>query len=157
MADIALRKFGRALTGANRVGVDTPGLIYHLQDVLPYSQLTDYLFEQAGAGLVQIVISTIVLSEILVGPWRAGDSEAARRIEEGLKAAPGIVAADVTWDVAGKGAALRGRTNLPLPDALIIASSVASGVELLITNDAAWRRKDLPCRVLVLDDYVTPA
>ncbi len=100
-----------------------------------------------------MILSTVSVSEILVGPWRARDRESAKLVEAALKSIPGVTEADVTWNVAARSAELRRRTGVPLPDALIIASVLNQQVQLLVTNDAAWRAKPLPCRVLLFDDY----
>ncbi|MGB9792773.1 MAG: PIN domain nuclease [Thermacetogeniaceae bacterium] len=43
--------------------------------------------------------------------------------------------------------------NLPLPDALIIATAKATGCEAVIGNDRSWSRIDTP-KVFLLDEYV---
>lgn len=155
MAEVDLTGFTRALRGARRIGVDTPVWIYHLEDVRPYSDLTLHLFSEAVAGTKELILSAISLAEILVGPWRKGDSDRAERIEDVLSAIPGVSPADLTWTAAGMGARIKGQTDLPLPDALIIASALEHQVQLLITNDTHWGRvKRLPCRVLILDNYL---
>lgn len=155
MAEVDLPAFIRAVRGARRIGVDTPVWIYHLEDVRPYSDLTLHLFSEAAAGAGELVLSVVSLAEILAGPWRVGDAHRAKGIENALKAIPGVIAADITWPVAGRGAQIRAQTQLPLPDALIIASALEHQVQLLITNDTDWRRaKQLPCRVLILDSYL---
>ncbi len=153
MGEVDLRGFSRALRGVRQAGVDTPVWIYHLEDVRPYSELTTHLLAEAASETRQLILSVVSVSEILVGPWRARDRERARLIEEALQSIPGVTEADVTWEVATRSAELRGRTGLPLPDALIIASGLSQQAQLLITNDAAWRAVPLPCRVLLLDDY----
>lgn len=151
-ADIS--RFARALAGMRRVGIDTPVLIYHFEDVVPYSELATHLLAQASIGSIDLVLSTIAVAEVLAGPWRGGDGGRAGRIENAMQALAGITVADVTRDVAVRGAELRGKAALPLPDALIIASAIAHGAQAVVTNDAGWRVKGLPCRVLVLDDYI---
>jgi len=155
VAEVDLAGFTRALRGARRIGVDTPIWIYHLEDVRPYSDLTLHLFSEAVAGTRELVLSAVSLAEILVGPWRNEDSGRAGRIEDVLKAIPGVSSADLTWTAASMGARIRGQTDLPLPDALIIASALERQAQLIITNDAEWGRvKRLPCRVLILDNYL---
>ena len=75
-------------------------------------------------------------------------------LETALGALPDLVRGDVTWDTARIGADLRARTRLPLPDALILASAIEHGAQAIITNDRKWQSRQLPCRVLMLDDYV---
>lgn len=137
-----------------RVGLDTAVLIYQLEDVSPYVDLTTHLLTHAALGKWQLHVSAISIAEILAGPWKAGDANTARRIEDSLRALPSLAVADVTLDVAVAAARLRGQTNLPLADSLILASMVRREVQLVVTNDTAWRVKGLPFKVLILEDYV---
>ena len=153
---MSLSRFTRALRGVSRIGVDTPVWIYHLQDVRPYSDLTTHLFAEAAAGKVDLVLSTISLAELLAGPWRANDAGRAHRIEGALETLPGVTPAPTTRAVAASAARIRGERNLPLPDALIIASTLAQGAQVLLTNDAQWTRAaSLGGQVVFLDDYTT--
>ncbi len=155
MGEVDVAGFRRALRGAARVGVDTVVWIYHLEDVRPYSELTLHLLSAAAAGPMKLVLSTVSVAEILTGPWRAGNGDRAERIEAALQALPGIAAADITWSIVRSAARIGGETNLPLPDALIIASALESGARLLVTNDAGWSHaRHLGSRILMLDDYV---
>ena len=45
----------------------------------------------------------------------------------------------VTYDVAREAARLRASTDLPMPDALIVASAVVTGADLVVTDDRSWR------------------
>lgn len=150
---VDLGKFGRALAGTRRVGLDTQVLIYHLEDIAPYNELTTYILTEASAGKIELLLSVVSLSEILVKPWQEGDGDHAGRIRVALESLPGMRFADVTPAEAADGAALRGRTGLPLPEALIVASIVNQGARAIITNDKTWRAKKLPCRILMLDEY----
>lgn len=151
---MSLPRFTRALRGASRIGVDTPVWIYHLQDVRPYSDLTTYLLAEAAAGKVELVLSMISLAEILAGPWRAKDGGRASRIERSLETLPGVIPAPATWGIAAGAARIRGEMNLPLPDALIIATALVQGAQVLLTNDAEWTRvASLGARVVLLDEY----
>jgi predicted nucleic acid-binding protein len=154
MGKLDLKGFARALGGVKRIGVDTPVLIYHLENIAPYADLTAHLLTEASAGTLQVLISVVTVAEVLAGPWRTGQGDQARRIEGALKALPGVRATEITWESAAVAAELRGHTNLPLPDSLIIASTLHGGAQLLVTNDEAWVGKPLPRHVLVLDDYV---
>ncbi len=150
---VDLGRFQRALAGTKRIGLDTQVLIYHLEDIAPYTELTTYLLIEASAGALQLLLSVVSLSEILVKPWQEGDGDRAGRIRMSLESLPGIQFANITAADAADGAALRGRTGLPLPDALIIASVVTQGAQAILTNDKTWRSKKLPCRTLMLDEY----
>lgn len=151
--EVDVGRFRRALGSTKRVGLDTQVLIYHLEDIAPYIELTTHLLAEASAGAFRLLLSVVSLSEILVKPWQEGHGDRAEQIRAALEAMPGIQLADITAGVAANGATLRGRTNLPLPDALIVASVVDQGAQVVVTNDKTWRAKKLPCRKLILDDY----
>lgn len=155
MGEVDVARFGRVLRGAARVAVDTAVWIYHLEGARPYSDLTLHLLSASAGSAMTLILSTISVAEILTGPWRAGRGDQAGRIEAALQALPGIAAVDVTWSAARRAAQLRGRLNLPMPDALIIASALDNGAQLVVTNDAAWAQvRRLGTPVLILDDYV---
>lgn len=154
MAGVAEGKLARALRGAERVALDTSALIYHLEDVRPYSELTSYLLSKVESGDVELIISVIALAEVLAGAWRSGDRRRAVNLETALRGIPGVIFAGVDVDIATKAAEVRGRTKMPLPDALVITSSVAQGARVVVTNDGGWRGKSVPCRVLILDDLI---
>jgi predicted nucleic acid-binding protein len=154
VGELNLKGFARALGGVKRIGVDTPVLIYHLENVAPYADMTTHLLAEASAGALHVLLSVVVVAEVLAGPWRTGQGDQAKRIEGALRALPGVSSVDITWESATAAAELRGHSNLPLPDSLIIASTLQAGAQVLVTNDVTWVGKPLPGRVLILDDYV---
>lgn len=157
MATVALARFDRALGGARRIGIDTPVLIYHLEDISPYSDLTTHLLARVAVRDAQLLLSVITVSEVLAGPWLAGERRRAEAVEAALGGLPGAVFAGIDRVTAVKAAEIRGRTKLPLPDALIVASVAHAGATVLVTNDAAWKGRPLPCRIALLDDFISGA
>lgn len=152
MATVDATRFLRTLAGAQRVGVDTQVLIYHFEDIAPYADLTTRLLTRAAAGHLRLIVSAVTISELLVKPLQTGRPFS--WLETALGALPDLVRGDINWDTARIGAELRVRTRLPLPDALILASSVEHGAQAMITNDRKWQSRRLPYRILVLDDYI---
>jgi len=65
-------------------------------------------------------ICAVTLSEILVGPIRAGRAEVVERMLVRL----GIVTKPVDAGLARRAAAVRARTNLRLPDAYVLATAI---------------------------------
>jgi predicted nucleic acid-binding protein len=51
---------------------------------------------------------------------------------------PNLVTAPVDLDVAAEAANLRVAFGLSAPDALIVATGLATGVSCLVTNDRPW-------------------
>ena len=46
---------------------------------------------------------------------------------------------EVSYDIAREGARIRAAAGVRTPDALIIATAVVSGADVLVTNDRSWR------------------
>ena len=83
-------------------------------------------------------LSTVTVAEILVRPFRHGAS-AVSTAEGFLQHFADIRLVPVTYEVAREGARLRASTDLPLPDALILASAVVAGVDVVVTAHRSWR------------------
>jgi predicted nucleic acid-binding protein len=135
----------RILATTTRIGLDTPVLIYHFEDVSPYAELTTRILGSVTAG-TRLLVSAISIAEILTGR--------SPLIGEGIQALPGLTVQDVTWKTAAAAAELRGNTSLPLPDALIVASLLEGEAQVIVTNDARWKSAKLPCRVVLLDEHL---
>jgi predicted nucleic acid-binding protein len=84
--------------------------------------------------------SVVSATELLVRPVRAGPSEAAF-MHTFLRHFPHLQVLPVDLDVATQAATLRAIKNLKTPDALIIASGLLAGCEVIVTNDEEWKRK----------------
>ena len=75
-------------------------------------------------------------AELLVGPTRRGP-EAIALVDDFLAEMPIDVEA-LTREISRIAARLRGRTNLRLPDALVIATAIHVDSDELITTDRRW-------------------
>lgn len=69
------------------------------------------------------LISAVNYSEVLIGPLRAVDTDAAERIDEMLVRF-GIETVVVDRPLAQRAAAVRARTNLKLPDSYALATAI---------------------------------
>jgi predicted nucleic acid-binding protein len=100
-----------------------------------------------------LVIPASAYAEVLVGPFRQGASAAAK-VDEFLAALPARVE-PATREVAAAAARLRARhgTKLRLPDALVVATAMELGAELLLTTDGGW--PSLPLEVAVVAGQAT--
>ena len=141
--------------GRNRLAVaDANVLIYHLEGVPPYRDLTTAFMTRLSEGTVRLVVSVLTTAEVLAKPYRDGDQAKVERATAFFHELPNTTVADVTFDVADRAAWLRAR-GLRMPDALILGTAFVHGADLLLTNDSVFRgRIPGPPRVLLLDDYV---
>lgn len=144
----------KILKAHKRLSADTSVLIYHFEDVPPYSALTEALFVALGRGEAELILSTLCLTEFLVKPWEKGE----RRAKEALALLLGIpnarfLAPDV--EVAAEAARLRARYGLRTPDALLLATAMAGGATAFLTNDRGFLRVREGPEVFLLDDLLS--
>ena len=102
----------------------------------PYSSSSGALLADVEANRVGGLASTITLAEILVGAYKAGDMAtktvhlALSKLEVG-----GFKFVSVDKVVAGKGAEIRAKYRLKLPDALVAATALFGRVHRLVSRD----------------------
>jgi predicted nucleic acid-binding protein len=124
-------------------------VLAYLVGTEPTSQLATQLFDGFVApGRNHAALSMVTVSEILVRPFQVG-AGAVARAEGFLRYFGDLHLVDVDYDVAREAAWIRAESGLRTPDALILASAVVTGVDLLVTNDVAWnaRAKALPSEI----------
>lgn len=137
----------------NKVGLDTQPFIYHFQERTGYIDLTRKLFGAIEKGTLNASTSTITLMELLIKPFRDGDSEAVEKYVFVLRTFPNLKLTPLDDRVARRAAEIRAKYNLRTPDAIQIASALEDGAEAFFTNDRRLRKvRDID--VHVLDDYV---
>ena len=144
--------FMNKVVRAKRLLLDTNVIIYFLQGISPYDVLLHPLFILIEEGRLRAVISAITEAELLVGPLKKNDSEALAKVQLLLNGFPGLKVMPVSRQISQMGASIRAETDLPLPDALIIATAQADGCDAIIGNDRSWSRIRAP-EVILLGDY----
>ena len=90
----------------------------------------------------RLAMAASAYAECLVGPARRSE-QATQIVKEAFDRLP-IEIVDLDRTIAMEAARLRARhRSLRLPDALVIATSITSGIDQLITTDGRWptRRK----------------
>ena len=89
------------------------------------------------SGRNPATISVVSVAETLVRPFAAG-AAAVRVADAFLLHFPRLTVSRVDYAVAREAARLRARTGVKMPDALVIATALAVGIPIVITNDAKW-------------------
>lgn len=105
------------------------------------------------AKQASIIVSVVTESELLVLPTRNRDPRATADVEE-LLSEEGIQVVRVDRAVGWRAAELRATYGaLRLPDAMIVATAIHHGCDLIVGNDHNWKMiKDIP--YLYLDDFI---
>jgi predicted nucleic acid-binding protein len=82
-----------------------------------------------------LAISALTYAEVLVGPLRAGG----RAVEVVERFAAQLRIIDLSPDTARLVAELRAARGLKLPDAVIVATGLRLGADVILTADARWK------------------
>jgi predicted nucleic acid-binding protein len=82
-----------------------------------------------------LAISALTYAEVLVGPLRAGG----RAVEVVERFAAQVRILDFTPEIARLAAELRAVRGLKLPDAVIVATGLRRGADVILTADARWK------------------
>lgn len=117
--------------------VDTPPIIYMLEDHPDFAPRFRPVFAAHAAGRVRFAVTTITVAEVLTGPLRAGDDALAQRYRAVLESWRPI---PLDADIAERAARLRATLRLKLPDAVQAASAIAVNAAALVTHDRDFSR-----------------
>jgi len=148
-------KFLSELKRLTKIGLDSSILIYHLENVEPYADLTEATIASIAGGLLKAVVSTISVTELLVQPFAEGREDRITAFEHFLFSLPNTSLIPPNYFIAKEAARLRARYMIRTPDALLIATALSEKAEGFLTNDARLARlKPEGISILVLDDYL---
>jgi predicted nucleic acid-binding protein len=148
-------EFQKELKKLKKVGLDSSILIYHLEDLEPYANLTENIFEMVAEGSLIAVLSTVSVTELLVQPFTIGQRDRIAAFERFLFSLPNMELKSPDYSIAREAARLRSKYGIRTPDALLIATSTNEKADAFITNDARLRALRAEGRtILVLDDFL---
>ncbi|MBU4293463.1 MAG: PIN domain-containing protein [Actinobacteria bacterium] len=139
----------------NTILADTPFLIYHLEDIRPYSDVTSEIMDSVGEKNSRIFLSLISYTEILVGILNQKKLEAEKTFKDFIKSNPSLEILDFNYEISETAAGIRSENNLRLADSIIVAAAIKAGVKFLITNDAGFFKvKNKDIKIIMLDDLI---
>lgn len=137
--------------------LDTAPLIYFLTGDARRAPVVRNLLLRAARSEVELVISAITESELLVAPLRQPDPETAcAPVRDLLSGPPTIQIAEVTRAIGRRAAKIRATSKLTLANALVAATGLELGCTTLLSNDKRFRQVKLENLTYVhLDDHLT--
>jgi predicted nucleic acid-binding protein len=144
-------KLSDALRGINHLCIETAPFIYFVERNPTYIDRMRAVFQMLDKGLIEGTTSVITLTEVLMKPIQVGDKTLATAYRELLLNTRHIQVEPISIPVADKAAALRATYNLRTPDALQVATALASSCQAFLTNDRKLQRVT-EIKVMVLDD-----
>jgi predicted nucleic acid-binding protein len=138
--EAATMKLSDALQGVTKVFLDTSPVVYYVEAVPAFAEVAKGIFALIGEGQMQGVVSPVTLAECVTLPIRLGQVELRQWFTDLLTGTDGISLVNIDAAIAQQAAELRIRYGLKLPDALQVATAIAAGCEVFLTNDVALKR-----------------
>ncbi len=124
----------------NLVFLDTMIFIYHFERNKRYFPLTTMIFNLIEKGDLNGIASVVSLVEILTGALRLKQKDLAEQYKIVLTSFPNLSLKEINTEIAEKAAELRAEFNLQTPDAIQLATSVASKADYFLTNDQSLKK-----------------
>ena len=124
-----LLELAQALNTENTILADTPFLIYHLEDIKPYSDITAEIMDLVGEKNSKIFLSLISYTEILVGVLNQKKPDAEKAFKDFIMSNPFIEILDFKYEIAELAADIRSETNLGLADSIIAATAIKADIK----------------------------
>jgi uncharacterized protein len=136
----------------HHVAIDSNVLIYLLEGVGPRADAAAVVVDAVARGGTDGILASVAIAEILVPAATANDGVGFEEVAATLRdlgfriiALDASVAEDVAW--------IRGRSGIPIADAIHLACARSAGATIFLTNDR--RIPVLPqLEVAILDDLV---
>lgn len=146
------KKLTNLLKDKKQVYLDTSIFIYYFQNHPQYADFCEQIFDFIENNNVMILLSPLVLTELLVDPYRKKEITISQDWVNYFKSSPQIKFMELTPEVALFAAYLRANYNLKTPDSLHLATAIENKCELFITNDLKLKRVQ-EIKVVCLGDY----
>jgi len=128
------------LTAYERVVFDTTTCIYFLESAPSDRRrlVIEPLVKAAESEETELSVSALTVTELLIGPLRAGNRVAEARARLFLYEICHVVPVEI--EIAEAAARIRARHGLRTPDALVCATGLVAGAVAIVGNDARWKR-----------------
>ena len=137
---------------SNTVYLDTAPVIYYVENVFPYSDLLEPVFQAVKSGSLRVCTATLTLAETLVVPYRKKDLVLLEKIETLLTKTPDLTMLSLTPEIAQEMAKIRAEFSIKTPDAVQLATARVSGIDYFLTNDKGLKQFS-PLQIILLDDF----
>ena len=135
------------------VALDTHVFIYFIEEDARFLPLVKPVFEAIDYGTLPAVTSALTFMELLVVPYRNGNTALADRYEALLTRSRGLRCVDIDRSVLKAAAQLRANLKLKPPDAIQVATAMVANCSVFLTND-----RRIPAtpgmRILQLNKYL---
>ena len=149
----------RAIPAGSVITLDTSAILAYLDGSELVSQAAAHVIDGlVASGRNRALIGAITVTETLVRPLRASAAQVVGTVEAFLQMFPNLDVVPVDYVIAREAARVRAVTGLPTADALVLATAIVMGVDVVVGNDERWRaalaKLDDPVSLCLLADHV---
>ena len=127
----------------SRVYWDTMLFVYWIEEHPRYAKRVLQHLEKMRARQDQLCTSAFAVGEILVGPYKTGHKETARKVREVLQP-PLVEIIPYTIETADYYAEIRAIKGVSAADAIHLACAAQAHIDLFLTNDLGLVGKVIP-------------
>lgn len=143
----------RAIEKHEIIGFDTAPFIYYIEEITPYADLLDPVFNLLENHALHAITSAVTLAEILSKPFADKNFSLVDEIKFTIKSFASLSVLTIDEKLAEAAALIRARYTVRLPDALQIAAAIHGEATLFLTNDKRVKKVDA-IEILVLSDFL---
>lgn len=137
---VSLGSLQRALRDARTVSLDTAIFLARADPGDRRQSCARWLLDAIETGRFTCVISALSAAEMLVRPSALGPARLSVSVAA-LARFPHLVVRPFTFDDAALAAQVRATTRLRMPDAVVVSTALAAGVDALVHCDDEWDAK----------------
>ena len=128
-----------AIPAGARIVLDTSAVLAYLDGSEAVSPVATTVIDHfVRSGRNPALISTMTVTESLVRAFASGSDEAVLTIETFLAQFPNLSVVTTDFRVAREAARVRAATGLRTRDAIVLATALVSGAEVVVVNDTRW-------------------
>lgn len=143
---------GLKLKPSEKIFLDTAPFIYYFEEHPSYISKLKKLFDNVYEMKTPVITSMITYIELLTYPERTNMRKLAAKYRDSLTASELISIYPLDFHIADISVKLRAKHNLKTPDAIQVATAMASGSDYLITNDAKLKKIKAAVQVLLVSE-----
>ena len=125
----------KSINEVDRVYIDTSIYIYLFENNPRFAAVSEQIFLDLVQQQTTIIASTLLITELLVAPIKEKQLELARIYKYLDDHIPGLEFIPLTREISILSAELRAKYNLKTPDAIHLATALATNIQLFITAD----------------------
>lgn len=134
-----MTSIGGLLSKHRRLALDSNLFIYLFEAGGSEARTFSSLLDAAEGMGTTLIVSSLALAEVSVGPAAIQDEVMADRYADAIRSIRGVTIVPMTADIAFDAGLLRGRAGCSQADAIHLATARQAGAAVFVTNDRRIR------------------